>query len=97
MNTTEIAIGALSLISTGFGILLTLKYITLKTYYKGKCERHDEANETIAELQVRIGSMAKQRNYYNDKVDKLLSEISEKNAKILQKNKEIQHLKNKKK
>jgi hypothetical protein len=63
MKTTEIAIGALSLISTGFGILQTLKYITLKSYYKRKCQGHNEANETITELQERIETMSKNIDY----------------------------------
>jgi hypothetical protein len=51
MNTYTITIGALTLISTGFSILLTLKYITLKTYYKRKCERHDAtANDMFRDL-----------------------------------------------
>jgi hypothetical protein len=79
MNTTEITIVALSLISIGFGILQTLKYITLKTYYKGKCQRHDELNEQLATA--------------NDMLKDLFAEDKRKNAKILAKNQEIQKLK----
>jgi hypothetical protein len=52
MNTYTITIGALTLISAGFGILFNVKYNELKTYYKRKCERHDNLNEQHAELQA---------------------------------------------
>jgi hypothetical protein len=52
MNTYTITIGALTLISAGFGILFNVKYNELKTYYKRKCERHDDLNEQHAELQA---------------------------------------------
>jgi hypothetical protein len=79
MNTYHITIGALALIGTGFSILLTLKYITLKTYYKRKCQRHDELNEQLATA--------------NDMLRDLFAEDKRKNAKILAKNQEIQQLK----
>jgi hypothetical protein len=79
MKTYTITIGALTLISTGFSILLTLKYITLKTYYKRKCERHDALNEQLATA--------------NDMLRDLFAEDKRKNAKLLAKNQEIQQLK----
>jgi seryl-tRNA synthetase len=79
MNTYHITIGALALIGTGFSILLTLKYITLKTYYKRKCERHDQLNEQLATA--------------NDMLKDLFAEDKRKNAKLLAKNQEIQQLK----
>jgi hypothetical protein len=68
MNTYTITIGSLALIGTGFSILLTLKYITLKTYYKRKCQRHDVANETIVELQERIETMSQNIDYLKDRI-----------------------------
>jgi hypothetical protein len=52
MKTETITIGALTLISAGFGILFNVKYNELKKYYKRKCERHDDLNEQHAELQA---------------------------------------------
>jgi hypothetical protein len=79
MNTYTITIGALTLISTGFGILFRLKYRQLKTYYKRKCERHDALNEQLATA--------------NDMLRDLFAEDKRKNAKLLAKNQEIQKLK----
>jgi hypothetical protein len=79
MNTYHITIGSLALIGTGFSILLTLKYITLKTYYKRKCERYDALNEQLATA--------------NDMLKDLFAEDKRKNAKLLAKNQEIQQLK----
>ena len=79
MNTYTITIGALALIGTGFSILLTLKYITLKTYYKRKCERYDQLNEQLATA--------------NDMLRDLFAEDKRKNAKLLAKNQENQKLK----
>ena len=79
MKTETITILALMLISTGFSILLTLKYITLKTYYKRKCDRHDQLNEQLATA--------------NDMLRDMFAEDKRKNEKILAKNIEIQQLK----
>jgi seryl-tRNA synthetase len=79
MNTYTITIGALALIGTGFSILLTLKYLTLKAYYKRKCQRHDALNEQLATA--------------NDMLKDLFAEDKRKNAKLLAKNQEIQKLK----
>ena len=80
MNTYTITIGALTLISAGFGILFTLKYRELKMYYKRKCERHDRLNEQLATA--------------NDLIRDLLAEDKRKTAKLLAKNQQIQELKN---
>jgi len=79
MKTETITILALMLISTVFSILLTLKYITLKTYYKRKCDRHDQLNEQLATA--------------NDMLRDMFAEDKRKNEKILAKNIEIQQLK----
>jgi hypothetical protein len=79
MNTYTITISSLAIIGTGFSILLTLKYITLKTYYKRKCERYDQLNEQLATA--------------NDMLRDLFAEDKRKNAKLLAKNVEIQKLK----
>jgi len=79
MKTETITILAFMLISTGFSILLTLKYITLKTYYKRKCDRHDQLNEQLATA--------------NDMLRDMFAEDKRKNEKILAKNIEIQQLK----
>ena len=79
MKTETITILSLMVISTGFSILLTLKYLTLKTYYKRKCDRHDQLNEQLATA--------------NDMIRDLFEENKRKNAKILAKNQEIQQLK----
>jgi len=79
MNTYTITIGALTLISTGFGILFNVKYNQLKRYYKRKCERHDALNEQLATA--------------NDMLKDLFAEDKRKNAKLLAKNQEIQKLK----
>jgi tmRNA-binding protein len=51
----------------------------LKTYYKRKCERHDQLNEQLATA--------------NDMLKDLFAEDKRKNAKLLAKNQEIQQLK----
>ena len=79
MNTYTITIGALTLISTGFGILFNVKYKQLKRYYKRKCERHDALNEQLATA--------------NDMLRDLFAEDKRKNAKLLAKNQENQKLK----
>lgn len=79
MKTETITILALMVILTGFSILLTLKYITLKTYYKRKCDRHDQLNEQLATA--------------NDMLRDMFAEDKRKNEKLLAKNVEIQKLK----
>jgi hypothetical protein len=79
MKTETITILSLIVISTGFAILLALKYMQLKTYYKRKCERHDQLNEQLATA--------------NDMLRDMFAEDKRKNAKILAKNQEIQQLK----
>jgi hypothetical protein len=90
MNTYHITIGALALIGTGFSILLTLKYITLKTYYKRKCQRHDELNEQHSKL---IEDFQEHKKRSETTLRDILIENKRKNEKILAKNQEIQQLK----
>jgi hypothetical protein len=90
MNTQLITIGALSLISAGFGILFRLKYRQLKTYYKRKCERHDELNEQHSKL---IEDFQEHKKRSETMLRDLLAENKRKNEKILAKNIEIQQLK----
>jgi len=79
MKTETITILSLMAMQTGFSILLTLKYLTLKTYYKRKCERHDQLNEQLVTA--------------NDMLRDMFAEDKRKNEKILAKNIEIQQLK----
>jgi hypothetical protein len=90
MNTYHITIGALALIGTGFSILLTLKYITLKTYYKRKCQRHDELNEQHSKL---IEDFQEHKKRSEIMLRDTLAENKRKDAKLLAKNQEIQQLK----
>ena len=93
MNTYNITIGSLALIGTGFSILLTLKYITLKTYYKRKCQRHDELRDSNVEQQERINVLSKELDSKKKFITDLLNEDKRKNAKLLAKNQEIKQLK----
>jgi hypothetical protein len=70
MNTYTITIGALTLISAGFGILFNIKYNELKTYYKRKCERHDDLNEQHAELQAMFKDVLADNRRKSDKFKK---------------------------
>ena len=90
MNTETITIGSLALIGTGFSILLTLKYITLKTYYKRKCQRHDELNEQHSKL---IEDFQEHKKRSETMLRDILAENKRKDAKLLAKNQEIQQLK----
>jgi hypothetical protein len=90
MNTYTITIGSLALIGTGFSILLTLKYITLKTYYKRKCHRHDELNEQHSKL---IEDFQEHKKRSETMLRDILAENKRKDAKLLAKNQEIQQLK----
>jgi hypothetical protein len=95
MNTYNITIWALALIGTGFSILLTLKYITLKTYFKRQVSKNNDLLDSNVEQQERINVLSKQLEKYKNSdqektIQKLHSELSEKTAKILRKNKLIQ-------
>jgi len=95
MNTETITIGSLALIGTGFSILLTLKYITLKTYHKRQISKNNNLLDSNVEQQERINVLSKQLEKYKNSdqektIQRLYAEISDKNAKILRKNLLIQ-------
>ena len=75
MNTYTITIGALTLISTGFGILFTLKYRELKNYYKRKCERYDALNEQYSEAQKILKDVLADNNRKSEKFKKKEEQI----------------------
>jgi hypothetical protein len=93
MNTYTITIGALTLISTGFSILLTLKYITLKTYFRTEQAENAKLRDSNVEQQERINVLSKELDSKKNFITDLLNEDKRKNAKILAKNQEIQKLK----
>jgi hypothetical protein len=93
MNTYTITIGALALIGTGFSILLTLKYITLKTYYKRQISKNNDLLDSNVEHQERINVLSKKLKTSDNLIVDLLNEDKRKNAKLLAKNQEIQQLK----
>jgi uncharacterized membrane protein YgaE (UPF0421/DUF939 family) len=93
MNTYTITIGSLALIGTGFSILLTLKYITLKTYYKRQISKNNDLLDSNVEQQERINVLSKELDSKKKFITDLLQEDKRKNAKILAKNQEIQQLK----
>jgi hypothetical protein len=70
MNTYTITIGALSLISTGFGVLFVTKYKTLKTYYDLKCERFDNLYKQYSETQKILKDVLADNNRKSEKVKK---------------------------
>jgi hypothetical protein len=91
MNTYTI--GSLALIGTGFSILLTLKYITLKTYYKRQISKNNDLLDSNVEQQERINVLSKKLKTSDNLIVDLLNEDKRKNAKLLAKNQEIQQLK----
>jgi hypothetical protein len=93
MNTYTITIGSLALIGTGFSILLTLKYITLKSYYKRQISKNNDLLDSNVEQQERINVLSKELDSKKKFITDLLQEDKRKNAKILAKNQEIQKLK----
>jgi hypothetical protein len=93
MNTYHITIGSLALIGTGFSILLTLKYITLKSYYKRQISKNNDLLDSNVEQQERINVLSKELDSKKKFITDLLQEDKRKNAKILAKNQEIQKLK----
>ena len=93
MNTYTITIGSLALIGTGFSILLTLKYITLKTYYKRQISKNNSLLDSNVEQQERINVLSRELDSKKKFITDLLQEDKRKNAKLLAKNQEIQKLK----
>jgi chromosome segregation ATPase len=95
MNTYTITIGALALIGTGTSIALTLKYLQLKAYFRTEQAENTKLRDSNVEQQERINVLSKQLETYKNSdqektIQKLYAEISDKNAKILRKNKLIQ-------
>jgi hypothetical protein len=70
MNNYTITIGALSLISTGFGTLFLTKYKTLKQYYELKSERFDNLYKQYAETQKIFKDVLADNNRKSEKVKK---------------------------
>ena len=70
MNNYTITIGALSLISTGFGTLFLTKYKTLKQYYELKSERFDNLYKQYAETQKILKDVLADNNRKSEKVKK---------------------------
>ena len=70
MNTYTITIGALSLITVGFGTLFRFKYKTLKQYYELKCERFDNLYKQYAEAQKILKDVLADNNRKSEKVKK---------------------------
>ena len=93
MNTYTITIGSLALIGTGFSILLTLKYITLKTYFRKEQSENAKLRDSNVEQQERINILSKKLKNSDNLIIDLLNEDKRKNAKLLAKSQEIQQLK----
>ena len=75
MNTYTITIGALSLITVGFGTLFRFKYKTLKQYYELKCERFDNLYKQYAEAQKILKDVLADNNRKSEKVKKKEEQI----------------------
>ena len=93
MNTYTITIGALALIGTGFSILLTLKYLQLKAYFRTEQAENASLRDSNVEQQERINVLSKKLKTSDNLIVDLLNEDKRKNAKLLAKNQEIQQLK----
>jgi len=70
MNTYTITIGALSLITVGFGTLFRFKYKTLKQYYSLKSERYENLNRHYSETQKILKDVLADNNRKSEKVKK---------------------------
>jgi len=70
MNTYTITIGALSLISTGFGTLFVMKYKALKQYYDQKCERYENLNRHYSETKNILKDVLSDNNRKSESVKK---------------------------
>ena len=68
MNNYTITIGALSLISTGFGVLFLFKYKQLKAYYDLKSERFDNLYKHYSETQKVLKDVLADNNRKSEKV-----------------------------
>jgi hypothetical protein len=92
MNTYTITIGALSLITVGFGTLFRFKYKTLKQYYDLKCERHDDLNEQHAELQAMFKDVLADNRRKSEKFKKKDEQIYNQSLMILDLERELNDL-----
>ena len=70
MNNYTITIGALSLISTGFGTLFVMKYKALKQYYDQKCERYENLNRHYSETKNVLKDVLSDNNRKSESVKK---------------------------
>jgi len=70
MNNYTITIGALSLISTGFGTLFVMKYKALKQYYDQKCERYENLNRHYSETKNILKDVLSDNNRKSESVKK---------------------------
>jgi hypothetical protein len=70
MNNYTITIGALSLITVGFGTLFRFKYKTLKQYYDLKSERFDNLYKHYSETQKVLKDVLADNNRKSEKVKK---------------------------
>ena len=92
MNTYTITIGALSLISTGFGTLFLFKYKQLKTYYDLKCERYENLNKHYSETQKVLKDVLSDNNRKSEKVKKKDEQIYNQSLMILDLERELNDL-----
>jgi hypothetical protein len=93
MNTYHITIGSLALIGTGFSILLTLKYLQLKAYFRTEQAENAKLRDSNVEQQERINVLSKELDSKKKFITDLLNEDKRKNAKLLVMKQEIQQLK----
>jgi len=92
MNNYTITIGALSLISTGFGVLFVTKYKTLKTYYDLKSERFDNLYKNYSEAQKILKDVLADNNRKSEKVKKKDEQIYNQSLIILDLENELNDL-----
>ena len=92
MNTYTITIGALSLITVGFGTLFRFKYKTLKQYYELKTERYDNLNRHYSETQKVLKDVLADNNRKSEKVKKKDEQIYNQSLMILDLERELNDL-----
>jgi hypothetical protein len=92
MNNYTITIGALSLISTGFGVLFVTKYKTLKAYYDLKSERFDNLYKHYSEAQKVLKDVLADNNRKSEKFKKKEEQIYNQSLMILDLERELNDL-----
>jgi hypothetical protein len=92
MNTYTITIGALSLITVGFGTLFRFKYKTLKQYYDLKSERFDNLYKHYSETQKVLKDVLADNNRKSEKVKKKDEQIYNQSLMILDLENELNDL-----